>query len=69
MATDTRQVRAIEAWFALRNGPDFISASPEARYEARLSLADDMRARGIIDSEEWSELVEEATTAYAEELG
>jgi hypothetical protein len=53
----------------LRTDPDFISATPEDRYEARLSLADDLQEKGLIDSGEWRELVEEAQATYADELG
>lgn len=59
----------MEAWFDLRNDPHFISASPEERYETRLALADDMKERGVIDGGEWRELVDEAVSAYADELG
>ena len=59
----------MEAWFALRADPDFISATPEDRYEARLSLADNLLEKGLIDSGEWRELVGEAQAAYADELG
>lgn len=69
MAINIDQINAMEAWFSLRNDPDFISATPEERYERRLSLADDMKERGIIDSNEWRELTEEAVAAYADELG
>jgi hypothetical protein len=68
MEINIDQINAMEAWFALRNDPDFIAATPEERYETRLALADDMKERGVIDSGEWREMVEEATTAYAEEL-
>ncbi|MDY7532443.1 hypothetical protein RGV33_12270 [Pseudomonas sp. Bout1] len=69
MAINIEQISAMEAWFALRNDPDFIAAAPEDRYESRLVLADDMKERGVIDSGEWCELVEEAVAAYGEELG
>ncbi|MDQ0654371.1 hypothetical protein SAMN04490182_2102 [Pseudomonas cedrina] len=68
MTTNIEQVNALEAWFALRNDPAFISATPEDRYETRLALADDFKERGLIDSGDWRELVEEAGAAYAEEL-
>ncbi len=69
MTINIDQVSAMEAWFSLRNDPDFISATPEDRYEGRLALADDMKERGVIDSGEWRELTEEAGAAYADELG
>lgn len=69
MTINIEQVNALEAWFALRNDPAFISATPEARYETRLALADDLQVRAVIDSGEWRELVEEAGAAYADELG
>lgn len=69
MTINIDQINAMEAWFSLRNDPGFISASPEERYERRLALADDMKERGVIDSGEWRELIEEAVAAYADELG
>lgn len=68
MTANIEQVNALEAWFALRNDPTFISATPEGRYETRLALADDFKDRGLIDSGDWRELVEEAVAAYADEL-
>lgn len=69
MAINIEQVTAMEAWFALRNDPAFISVTPEERYETRLALADDLKQQGLIDDNEWRELTEEAVTAYADELG
>lgn len=69
MTIDIEQINAMEAWFALRNDATFLSATPEERYETRLKLADDLLERKLVDSGEWRELVEEATAAYAEELG
>ena len=69
MTIDIDQINAMEAWFSMRNDPDFISATPEERYERRLALADDMKERGVIDSGEWREVTEEAVAAYADELG
>ena len=69
MTINIEQVNAMEAWFALRTGPEFISATPEDRYETRLSLADDLQQKGLIDSGEWRELVEQAQAAYVDELG
>lgn len=68
MTIHSEQIKAMQAWFALRNEPDFISATAEDRYERRLSLADDMKERGVIDSGEWRELTEEAVAAYADEF-
>ena len=69
MAINIEQVNALEAWFALRNDPAFISATPEERYETRLALADDLKHQGLINEGEWRELTEEAVAAYADELG
>ncbi|MGN8104610.1 hypothetical protein [Pseudomonas sp. 22072] len=69
MAINIDQVSAMEAWFALRNDPTFISATPEERYETRLALADDLKQQGLINEGEWRELTEEAVAAYADELG
>lgn len=69
MTINIEQLNARDAWFALRNDPDFISATQEERYERRLSLADDMKERGVIESNEWRELTEEAVAVYADELG
>ena len=49
MAINVDQVNAMEAWFALRNDPTFISATPEERYETRLALADDLKQQGLIN--------------------
>lgn len=68
MTINIEQVNALEAWFALRNDPAFISTTPEERYETRLALADDLKVRALIDEGEWRELVEEAGAAYADEL-
>ncbi|NWB67997.1 hypothetical protein [Pseudomonas sp. I8001] len=69
MAINIDQINAMEAWFSLRNDPDFNSATPEERYERCLALVDDMKERGAIDSGEWRELTEAAVVAYADELG
>lgn len=69
MAINVEQVSAMEAWFALRSDPAFISATPEERYETRLALADDLKQQGLIDGGEWRELTDEAVAAYADELG
>ena len=69
MVINIDQVNAMEAWFALRNDPTFISATPEERYETRLALADDLKQQGLINEGEWRELTEEAVAAYADELG
>ncbi|MDY4299405.1 hypothetical protein SO486_05265 [Pseudomonas salmasensis] len=69
MAINIQQVNALEAWFALRNDPAFISATREERYETRLALADDLKEQGLIDEGEWRELGEEAVAAYGDELG
>ncbi|WP_262020002.1 hypothetical protein [Pseudomonas sp. Pse35] len=52
MATNIDQVNAMEAWFALRNDPAFILATPEERYETRLALANDLKQEGLIDDGE-----------------
>lgn len=69
MTINIDQVNAMEAWFALRNDPTFISVTPEERYETRLALADDLNQQGLINEVEWRELTEEAVAAYADELG
>ncbi|MDF3188001.1 hypothetical protein [Pseudomonas paracarnis] len=69
MTINIEQVNAMEAWFALRNDPAFVSGTPEERYETRLALADDLKQQGLINEGEWRELTEEAVAAYADELG
>ena len=69
MAINIDQVNATEAWFALRNDPTFISATPEERYETRQALADDLKQQELINEGDWRELTEEAVAAYADELG
>lgn len=68
MTLNIKKIEELEAWHALFNDPEFADASPADRYDARLELADDMRARGVIDTSEWQELVEEAAARYADEL-
>ncbi|MGU9815246.1 hypothetical protein ACU684_07625 [Pseudomonas sp. LF135] len=68
MTIHSEQINAMQAWFALRNEPDFISATAEDRYERRLALADDMKEADVIDGGDWRELTEEALLAYADEL-
>ncbi|MFK3790912.1 hypothetical protein ACI2KO_11725 [Pseudomonas piscis] len=68
MSFDIKKIEELEKWYALFKDPGFPTVTPEARYEARLALADDMRAREVIDTSEWRELVEEATFAYAGEI-
>ena len=41
----------------------------EYRYETRLALADSMLERKVIDCGEWRELVDEAVSAYADDVG
>lgn len=53
MAINIEQVNAMEAWFALRSDPSFISAAPEERYETRLALADDLKQQALINEGEW----------------
>jgi hypothetical protein len=69
MTTDIQQVNQMEAWHALLNDAEFTAGGPEYRYETRLALADNMLERGVIDSGEWRELVEEAVAGYADEVG
>ena len=69
MTINIQHVDAMEAWFALRSDPAFISGTPEERYETRLTLADDLKEGGLIDEGEWRELLEEAVAAYGDELG
>ncbi|MGU9813176.1 hypothetical protein [Pseudomonas sp. LF052] len=68
MTIHSEQINAMQAWFALRNEPDFISATAEDRYERRLALSDDMKEADVIDGGDWRELTEEALLAYADEL-
>ncbi|MBK3476692.1 hypothetical protein JJD66_11395 [Pseudomonas sp. MF6751] len=68
MTTDIQQVNEMEAWFALLTGAEFEAGSPEYRYETRLALADSMLERKVIDCGEW-ELVDEAVSAYADDVG
>ncbi|MDO4235641.1 hypothetical protein [Pseudomonas sp.] len=69
MTTDIRQVNEMEAWFALLTDAEFEAGSPEYRYETRLALADGMLERKVIDCGEWRELVDEAVSAYADDVG
>ncbi|UOK36285.1 hypothetical protein [Pseudomonas palleroniana] len=69
MTINIERANAVQAWFALRGDPAFISTTPEDRYEIRLALADDLKVRGAIDSEQWRELVEEAAAGYTDEVG
>ncbi|TFF13753.1 hypothetical protein EXW72_08185 [Pseudomonas sp. BCA14] len=69
MTINIERANAVQAWFALRGDPAFISTTPEDRYEIRLALADDLKAYGAIDGKEWQELVEEAAAGYSDEVG
>lgn len=69
MTTDIQQVNQMGAWHALLNDSEFKTGSPEYRYETRLSLADNMLERKVIDCGEWRELVEEAVAGYAGDVG
>ncbi|MCO7614534.1 hypothetical protein NJH83_30300 [Pseudomonas chlororaphis] len=68
MKIDSQKISDLEAWNALFTDPQFLVGSAEDRYDARLALADDMKAQGVIDADEWAELVEEASAEYAEEV-
>lgn len=69
MTFDIRKIDELENWAALDNDQAFITGTPEYRYETRLALSDDLRARNVIDAGEWRELQEEAGAAYSNELG
>lgn len=69
MKIDIQKINELEAWYVLFSDPEFLAGSPEDRYDARLALADDLVARGVIDKWEWKELMEEADAGYADELG
>lgn len=69
MTTDIQQVNEMEAWFAFLSDAEFEAGSPEYRYETRLALADSMLERKVIDCGEWRELVDEAVSAYADDVG
>lgn len=69
MKIDIQKINELEAWYALFNDPEFLAGTPEDYYDARLALADDLVARGVIDKWEWKELMEAADAGYSEELG
>ena len=69
MTFDIHQINELEAWLALDHDKAFIAGTPEYRYETRLVMADDLKARNIVDAGEWRELLEEAGATYAHELG
>lgn len=69
MTINVQKVTVMDAWNALLDDPAFVSATPEERYETRLSLADDLKQQSLIDEGDWRELNEEAVAAYADELG
>lgn len=69
MTFDIRKIDEMENWLALDKDPAFIAGTPEYRYETRLAMADDLKARSVINAGEWRELLEEADAAYSDELG
>ncbi|AZF27475.1 hypothetical protein [Pseudomonas sp. R2-60-08W] len=53
MSIKLQHINALEVWFALRNDPKFLLATPEERYETRLALADDLKQQRLINESEW----------------
>lgn len=69
MAFDIHKIDEMENWLALDKDQAFIAGNPEYRYETRLAMADDLKARNVIDAVEWRELLEEVGAAYSNEFG
>jgi hypothetical protein len=59
-----QKVQALSAWRKLLEEPE-IRMGAEEQYDELLKLADDYKRAGVIDADDWRELVEEATAFYA----
>lgn len=61
---DDRKAQALSAWRKLLEEPE-IRMDAEEQYDELLKLADEYKRTGMIDGDDWRELVEEATAFYA----
>jgi beta-phosphoglucomutase-like phosphatase (HAD superfamily) len=61
---DYRRNQALAAWRKLLEEPG-IRMDAEEQYEELLKMADDFKLQGIIDADDWRELIEEAGAFYA----
>lgn len=61
---DDRKEQALVAWRRLLEEPDIRMDAVE-QYDELLKLADEYKRSGMIDNDEWRELVEEARAIYA----
>lgn len=61
---DDRKEQALVAWRRLLEEPD-IRMDAEEHYDELLKLADEFKRAGIIDGDDWGELVGEAGAFYA----
>ncbi|MCX2901334.1 hypothetical protein [Pseudomonas mandelii] len=62
---DDRKQQAMAAWYQLLNEP-LIRMDCEEQYDELLKAADEMERTGLINSNEWRQLVREAGTAFAQ---
>lgn len=60
---DDRKKQALVAWRRLLEEP-VIRMGAEEQYDELLKLADEYQRAGMIDGDDWRELVEEATAFY-----
>lgn len=56
--------KALSAWRKLLEEPE-LRMDAEEQYDQLLKMADEYKRAGIIDGDDWRELVEEATAFYA----
>ncbi|WP_460410410.1 MULTISPECIES: hypothetical protein [unclassified Pseudomonas] len=61
---DDRKKQELVGWRKLLEEPE-IRMDAEEQYDELLKLADEYKRAGVIDSDDWRELVEEATAFYA----
>lgn len=61
---DDRKEQALAAWRKLLEKPE-IRMDAEEQYDELLKLADEYKRAGVIDGDDWRELVEEAGATYA----
>lgn len=62
--SDDRREQALAAWHKLLDEPE-IRMDVEEQYDELLKMADDFKAQGIIDRDDWRDLVEQAGAFYA----
>ncbi|TWC17137.1 hypothetical protein FBY06_11815 [Pseudomonas sp. SJZ085] len=62
--SDDRREQALEAWHKLLDEPE-VRMDAEEQYDELLKMADEFKVQGIIDRDDWRDLVEQAGAFYA----